>query len=136
MRKAHILWWDEFVKSDYEYLKKLVDNLIKLNQKLETLSKEEKQDFSSLNDYFLFLTLEGLEDKQKGMELFESYMRLGSYCKDKKNDSYEGFFFALSELLSLKHGIREGLELLAKEKFLSKAEWQKRFEITKERLNL
>lgn len=124
------------MRMDYEYLKQLVDNLIELNEKFETVSKAGKEDFSSLNDYFFFLTSEGLEDKQKGIELFEVYSRLEAYCEDKKNDFYEAFFFAFSELLSVKHGIREGLELLATEDFLSRGEWQKRFEITKKRLNL
>jgi hypothetical protein len=118
------------MRSDYEYLKKLVDNLIEPGSKLKI------EDRSSLNDYFYFLTLEGLEDEQKGIEIFEVYTKLGNYCEEKKIKFYVGFFFSLSELLTVKYRIKaKGHELTA-DKSLSKEEWEKRFDATKKRLNL
>jgi len=114
------------MRSDYEYLKKLVDNLIESKLKIE--------ERSSLNDYFYFLTLEGLEDEQKGIEIFGAYTQLVNYCEEKKAKFYVGFFFSLSELLTVKYRIRA--KGFTADKFLSKEEWQKRFDITKKRLNL
>jgi hypothetical protein len=116
------------MRSDYEYLIKLVDNLIEPGSKLKL------EDRSSLNDYFYFLTLEGLEDEQKGIEIFEVYTKLGNYCEEKKIKFYVGFFFSLSELLTVKYRI--GGKGLTADRSLSKDEWEKRFDTTKKRLNL
>jgi hypothetical protein len=77
------------MRSDYEYLKKLVDNLIEPEPKLKI------EDRSSLNDYFYFLTLEGLEDEQKGIELFEVYTKLEIIVRRKKS-SFTWDFSSLS----------------------------------------
>lgn len=125
------------MRSDYKYLRKLLDHLIELNNKLEaaSLSENESKDFGCLNDYFLYLTLDALQYKQKGFRLFETFSKLEKYCEDKKNNFYVGVFFALSELLTLKYKIRaRALEILENEDFLSKEAWQKKYKETKRRL--
>lgn len=127
------------MRSDYEYLKKLLNNLIKLQNKIKegAASENEKRDWGSLNDYFFYLTLDALQNEQKGLNLYGTYTKLEGYCEDIKCEFYEAFFFSLSELLTLKHKIRAGvLEIVEKGDFLSKEAWQKRFKNTKERLGL
>lgn len=127
------------MRSDYKYLRKLLDHLIRLNNKLKTapLSENESKDFGCLNDYFFYLTLDALQNEQKGLNLYGTYTKLEGYCEDIKYEFYEALFFSLSELLTLKHKIRARvLEIVEKGDFLSKEAWQKRFKSTKGRLGL
>jgi hypothetical protein len=56
---------------------------------------------ADLRDYFLFLTLDALDDADLASELVETFEKLEEVSK-----THQRFFFALSQLLSLRHGIR------------------------------
>lgn len=117
------------MKSDYAYLKKLLDLILKLSDSEES---NDVFDLSSIRDYFFFLTLDALKgDKAKAYDLFKKFSRLEMICEEKDDKFHEGFFFTLSELLSLKHKIR----IYYWEK-VDKEHWEERFKITKERRNI
>ena len=114
------------MKSDYPYLRKLLDLILELSSSNES---NDVFDLSSIRDYFFFLTLDAIEgSKERAYDLFAKFSKLEAICEEKVDKFHEGFFFALSELLSLKHRIHiHYLEDVSRE------QWEKRFKITRER---
>jgi hypothetical protein len=114
------------MRSDYPYLKKLLDLILELSSSDDS---DDIFDLSSVRDYFFFLTLDAIEgSKEQAYNLFKRFSELEVICEEKNDIFHEGFFFTLSELLSLKHRIRiRYLEDVSREY------WEKRFEITKTR---
>tara|TARA_Y100000310_G_scaffold322088_1_gene380654 strand:+ start:190 stop:555 length:366 start_codon:yes stop_codon:yes gene_type:complete len=112
---------------------------LKLCEELFTflMSLDEKReiavlDVGNINDFFMFKTLELLEGKDENKIneytlLFETFSN-SAYNKDK---FYEGFFFTLTHLLSLKFEIKR----IEMEK-ISKKEWEKSFRLTLKKLGL
>tara|TARA_Y100000310_G_scaffold335669_1_gene418275 strand:+ start:597 stop:977 length:381 start_codon:yes stop_codon:yes gene_type:complete len=89
-------------------------------------------DWGNINDYFMFKTIDLLEEKNKVkielyVRLFEGYANIS----DNIDKFYEGFFFALCNLLSVKFEVKR----LSLEK-IKREEWEQSFRETLERLNL
>ena len=117
------------MNSDYQYLKNLLDLIFTLSSSNES---DDIFDASSIRDYFFFLTLDAVEDgKEQAYDLFKKFSKLEVVCEEKSDSFHEGFFFALSELLSLRHGLR-----IHYWEDVSRQRWKKRFEITRKRRDL
>ena len=114
------------MKSNYPYLKKLLDLILELSGSNES---DDIFDLSSIRDYFFFLMLDATEgSKEQAYDLFKKFSKLEVICEEKGDKFHEGFFFTLSELLSLKHRIHiHYLEDVSRE------QWEKRFKITRGR---
>ena len=117
------------MNSDYLYLKNLLDLILELSGSNDS---DDLFDLSSIRDYFFFLMLDATEgSKEQAYNLFKKFSKLEVICEEKGDKFHEGFFFTLSELLSLKHGIRiQYLEDVSRE------HWEKRFEITRRRRDI
>ena len=114
------------MKSDYSYLKKLLDLILELSGSNEA---DDNFDLSSIRDYFFFLTLDAAEGtKEQAYDLFKKFSKLEVLCEEKEDKFHEGFFFTLSELLSLKHRIR-----IHYWEDVSREQWEKRFKVTRGR---
>lgn len=117
------------MKSNYTYLRKLLDLILKLSNSRES---NDIFDLSSIRDYFFYLTLDALkENKEQAYDLFKKFSKLEMICEEKGDKFHEGFFFTLSELLSLKHKIR-----IHYWEEINREHWEKRFNITKARRGL
>lgn len=94
------------LRHDYGFLQKCCRAVDEIQETIEGAWRERKIPaglltvIADLRDYFLFLTLDALDDADLARELVESFERLEEISKTHKR-----FFFALSQLLSLKHGI-------------------------------
>jgi hypothetical protein len=114
------------MKSDYPYLKKLLDLVLKLSSSNES---DDIFDLSSIRDYFFFLTLDAMEESDEhAYDLFKKFSKLEVICEEKGDKFHERFFFTLSELLSLKHRIRTHYW-----EDVSREHWENRFKITRRR---
>ena len=114
------------MKSDYLYLKKLLDLILELSGSNDS---DGIFDLSSIRDYFFFLTLDAMKGSEEhAYDLFRKFSKLEVICEEKGDKFHEGFFFTLSELLSLKHKIR-----IHYWEDVSREYWEKRFKITKAR---
>lgn len=114
------------MKSDYPYLNKLLGLILELSGSNKS---DDIFDLSSIRDYFFFLTLDTMEvSKDRAYDLFKKFSTLEEICEEKNDSFHEGFFFALSELLSLKHKIH-----IHYGEDVSREHWVKRFRVTRQR---
>ena len=67
---------------------------------------------ADLRDYFLYLTLDALEDRELSKELVGTFEEL-----EKRSETHSLFFFALAQLLSVKHELGWEGEKISREDF-------------------
>jgi hypothetical protein len=97
------------LRHDFGSLRKLCTAIDEIQETIERRWSEGVRPvelftaIADLRDYFLFLTLDALDDADLARELVEAFERLEEISK-----THQRFFFALSQLLSLRHGIRKG----------------------------
>jgi hypothetical protein len=99
---------------DVNYLKRLVDKMV---EHFEPKTLEEATWLADLRDYFMWLTLDGLEDASLALKLQRAFETLAlkvemewretpvSWGKHNRSNWVRGFIFALEQLLSLKRQI-------------------------------
>jgi hypothetical protein len=113
------------LRHDREFLLELARKIDEVQARIEEhFSKQEGvvREYSArlctwmadLRDYFLYLTLDALEDAELSRELVGILEEL-----DAKSRTHGQFFFALSQLLSVRHGLSwlGGLEKIGRDHF-------------------
>jgi hypothetical protein len=95
------------LRHDFEFLQRLCAAVDEIQEAIERRWSKVGRPIelftiiADLRDYFLFLTLDALDDADLARELVEAFERLEEISR-----SHQRFFFALSQILSLKHGIQ------------------------------
>ena len=115
----------------YEFADKLASAIIKL--KLKSASKPQAELFTMLadiRDYFLWWTIKC--PKEKALESIMILEKLETYFTGV-DEFHAGFFFTLSQLLTLKH---QETYLEPEKEALSEDKWQESFQKTLRRLNI
>jgi len=102
--------------------------LLELSGKEKT--KDEIVDVANIHDYFMFKTLDAIKDrdKEQAKKLVNLFTHLEAISDKHNNQFYVGFFFTLSQLLSLEFRIK----MFTNEK-IDRESFEQSFEETKQR---
>lgn len=116
------------MRHDLAYLKRLSDASDRVAVQGIKLPEDPNRAarLADLRDYFLYLTLDALEDPKLARELVGSFERL-----EARSEAHRKFFFTLGQLLSVKREVRR---LPGKE--ISRRAFECSFKRTAEKLGL
>lgn len=89
------------MRHDLAYLKRLSDEIDKLAaEKSKPLDPERATQLADLKDYFFYLFIDAMQDRELVMHLVEHFEHL-----EAQSLTHHRFFFAMGQLLSTKHEI-------------------------------
>jgi len=108
------------MKHDLAYLRRLEFHIDRLAERGSELLRKPRlaRRLTVLRDYFIYLTLDALEDPKLARVLVRSFEAL-----EARSETHAKFFFTLGQLLSVRHEIRRlPREPISREAF--KRDWK------------